>query len=63
MFNFIKNLSPVEVGAILLILIVLFGAKIVTRLAKTGGQSFKEIKKVKKTFTEALEDNSDGTTK
>jgi Sec-independent protein translocase protein TatA len=63
MFNFIKNLSPVEIGAILLILIVLFGAKVVTGLAKTGGQSFKEIKKVKKTFTEAMEDSSDSPAK
>ncbi len=57
MFNFLKNLSPVEIGVIVLILLILFGAKTVTNLARTGGKSFKEIKKVKKTFTEAVEDD------
>ena len=59
MFNFIKNLSPIEIGIIVLILVVLFGAKTITSLAKTSGKSFKEIKKVKKTFTEAVEDDDD----
>lgn len=59
MFNFLKNLSPVEIGVIVLILLILFGAKTVTNLARTSGKSFKEIKKVKQTFTEAVEDNDD----
>ena len=57
MFNFIKNLSPIEIGIIVLILVVLFGAKAITGLARTGGKSFKEIKKVKQTFTEAIDDD------
>lgn len=59
MFDFIKNISPVELGAIALILIVIFGAKVVINMARTGGQTFKEIKNIKKTFTEAMEDNND----
>lgn len=59
MFDFIKNISPLEVGAIGLILIALFGAKIVTNLGRTGGETFREIKKIKKTFTEAIEDDND----
>ena len=58
MFNFIKNISPWELGAIVLILIVLFGAKLVTGLAKTSGETFREIKKVKKTFSDAVEEDS-----
>ena len=63
MFNFIKNISPLELGIIILILVVLFGAKTVAGLARTSGKSFKEIKKIKKTFTEAVEDNNDKPTK
>lgn len=57
MFNFIKNISPLELGAIGLILVALFGAKVVTNLGKTGGETFREIKKIKKTFREAVEDD------
>ena len=56
MFNFIKNISPTEVLIIALILVVIFGSKIVTGLGRTGGQTLKEIKKIKKSFTQALED-------
>lgn len=58
MFNFIKNIGPWELGAIGLILVVIFGAKVVTSLGRTGGQTFKEIKKIKKTFNEAIEDDN-----
>jgi len=58
MLNFIKNISPLELGAVALILVVLFGAKAVSKLAKTGGESYKEIKNIKKTFNEAVEDDS-----
>lgn len=59
MFNFLKNISPIELGAIVLILVVIFGAKMVTNLGKAGGETFKEIKRVKKTFNEAVEDDND----
>lgn len=58
MFNFIKNISPLELILIGLILIAIFGAGLVTRLGKTGGETFKEIKKIKKTFKEAVEDEN-----
>lgn len=61
MFDFVKNLSPIEIGVIALILVVLFGAGLVSRLAKTSGETFKEVKKIKKTFNEALEDDSEKT--
>lgn len=63
MFNFIKNLSPLELGIIVLILVILFGAKTITSLARTSGKSFKEIKTIKKTFTEAVENDDDKPTK
>ena len=57
MFNFLKNISPTELGLVALILIVLFGSRAVIKLGKTGGETFKEIKKIKKSFTEAIEDD------
>ena len=59
MFNFIRNIGPTELIVIALIVIILFGGKIATKLGKASGETFKEIKKVKKTFTEAVEDDSD----
>ena len=58
MFDFIKNISPTElIVIIVLILIVFFGGKVIAGLAKTSGETVREIKKVKKEFTQALEDD------
>lgn len=59
MFDFIKNISPIELGAIVLILVVIFGAGVVTRLGRASGQTFKEIKGIKKTFMEAIDDDNE----
>lgn len=59
MLEFIRNISPTEFGILVLLLIVVFGAKTVTKLGKTGGQTLKEIKGIKKSFTQALEDDED----
>lgn len=56
MLNFIKNISPTELAIIVLILVILFGGKAISRLGKTGGETVKEIKKVKKAFTDAASD-------
>ena len=50
MFDFIKNIGPTELIVVLLILIVFFGGKAITRLARTGGETINEVKKVKKEF-------------
>ena len=57
MLNFMKNISSTELIIIALIFIVLFGSKAVTKLGRTGGETFKEMKKIKKSFTEAIEDD------
>ena len=57
MLNFLKNLGPTEIALVALILIIFFGARVVTKLGRTGGQTLKEIKKIKKNFTEAIEDD------
>ena len=56
MLNFLTNIGPTELIIIALILVVIFGSKVVTGLGKTGGETVREIKKIKKSFTESLED-------
>lgn len=56
MFNFIKNIGTTEWIIIGLIVVVFFGGKIAMKLGKAGGETFREIKKIKKNFTEAIED-------
>jgi Sec-independent protein translocase protein TatA len=55
MFNFIKNIGPVEWAVIILILVMVFGRKIVTGLGRAAGATFKEIKSVKKGITKTIE--------
>jgi len=57
MMNFIKNISPTELAIIAGIFIVLFGSKAFISLGKTSGESFREIKKIKRNLTDAFEDD------
>jgi len=54
MLNFIKNIGPTELIVLASILILLFGGKAIISLARTAGESLREIKKIKKNFTEAV---------
>ena len=56
MLNFLKNISPTEIIIILVIVVILFGGKFATRLGKMTGESFKEIKNIKKNIKDAVED-------
>lgn len=58
MLNFINNIGPTELVILALILMVFFGAKIIRGLAKTSGETVKELKKIKKEFTSAIEDDN-----
>lgn len=57
MMNFIKNIGPTELAIIALILVIFFGGKAISRLARTSGETVKELKNVKKEFTKAMEDD------
>ncbi len=60
MFDFLKNISPKELIVliiIVLIVVVFFGSKTITGIGKTGGETLKEIKNIKKNFTEAVSDD------
>ena len=54
MIEFLKNISPTELIIVLLIFVILFGSKVITNLARTSGQSVKEIKKLKEEFSDAI---------
>lgn len=56
MLDFAKNIGPTELIVIALILMLLFGRKVLVGIAKSAGESFREIKKVKTNFTEVIED-------
>ena len=57
MLDFLKNIGPTEIIVIAVILLLIFGAKAITGVARTGGQTVKEIKKIKKEFTNAINDD------
>ena len=56
MLSFLKNLSPIEIFVIASILILLFGRKAFVKLGKSFGETFKEVKNVKKSLTSAFGD-------
>lgn len=57
MFDFVKNISPTEIIILAAVLMLLFGKKVFIALGKTSGETLKEIKKIKKNFDEAIEDD------
>ena len=59
MFNFLKNISTTEIILIIIILLVIFGPRLVRGLGRTSGETLREVKKVKKEFTKALEDDDE----
>ena len=62
MLNIINNVSPTELGIIVVILIVLFGSTLTKKLARISGETVKEIKNLKKEFYKAI-DNDEPSTK
>jgi TatA/E family protein of Tat protein translocase len=57
MLGFLNNIGPTEWAVIALIVLLFFGSKVATKLGKTSGETLKEMKNIKKTFTQALEDD------
>ena len=55
MLDFLKNIGPTELIILVIILIVLFGAKAIAGLGKKSGETVKEVKKMKREFTEYIE--------
>ncbi len=57
MFDLIKNIGSTELIIILLVLVILFGANTISDMAKRGGETLKEVKKIKKDIIEATKDD------
>lgn len=54
MFNFIKNIGPTELTVIALVLILFFGSRFLINLGKAGGETYREIRKLKNGFKEVV---------
>lgn len=54
MFDFIRNISPLDLIIILAIVLFLFGGKILAKLGKKSGETVKEIKKATDEFTQTI---------
>jgi len=57
MFSFLNNIGPTELIILVIILVVFFGGKAITSLAKTSGETVKEIKKIKREFSNVVGEN------
>lgn len=60
---FLKNISSTEIVILASILVLLFGSKFFISLGKTGGETLREMKKIKKNFTDAVGDDEPSKTK
>lgn len=63
---FIGGLGPLEIGVILILLVLLFGADKIPQLAKSAGKAHKEFKKEKikgekevKEYTKEVDEDED----
>lgn len=56
MLDFTKNISPTELIVIALILLLLFGRKVLVGIARSAGETMREVKKVKNGLSEAIEE-------
>lgn len=52
----LQNIGLTEIIIIILVLIVIFGSKRITSLAKQAGEAGKELKKIKKEYHEAVKE-------
>ena len=57
MFDLLKNIGSTELIIILLILVIIFGANTISDMAKRGGETLKEVKKIKKDIIDATKDD------
>jgi Sec-independent protein translocase protein TatA len=55
MLGFLKNISPTEIIIVVFIFVLLFGGKAATKLGKLGGETFREMKNIKKSVSEAVD--------
>jgi len=63
MFNFIKNIGSTEIIILVVILIIIFGARAMMGIGRKSGEAVKGFKQVKKEFTEALKEDDDKSSK
>lgn len=57
MFDFTKNIGSTELLIILLILVIFFGTNRIAEMARKGGETLKEVKKIKNDLIDAAKDD------
>ena len=57
MFEILKNINSTELIIIILLLVIVFGTATVSNMAKKGGETYKEVKKIKKEIIEVTKDD------
>lgn len=55
MLGFLRNIGPTEIIILVAVLLLFFGSRVVKMLAKSSGESLREIKKIKQNFSEPIE--------
>jgi len=63
MLGFLNNIGPTEIVVVIAILMLFFGGRFVTGLARSSGETVKEIKKIKKSIVEPIEEIKKDTSK
>ena len=63
MFDFMKNIGSTEIIILVVILIIIFGARAMMGIGRKSGEAVKGFKQVKKEFTEALKEDDDKSSK
>lgn len=54
-----QNIGPTEIIIIVLALVILFGSSRISDLAKSLGETERELKKVKKDYKKAMDDGAE----
>ena len=63
MLAFLKNIGPVEIIVVVAILLLFFGSRVVKMLARSAGESTRELKNIKKSLNESMKDIEEETDK
>ncbi len=63
MFSFLNNIGSTEIILLAIVLVVLFGSQFLMKMARSSGETVRELKRAKKEFTEAVMEDDDKSSK
>ena len=56
MLDFLKNVSPIEIGVVVFVLFLLFGRKVVVGIARSAGETLSELRNIKTNMSEVVDE-------